>query len=136
MFQGDKIMSYIHYNPNPRNKDRIDCVVRAVARVFDTDWDTAYMRLTIQGFADKSILVDDLVWGQYLRNNGFKVRPLPDTCPNCYTVKEFANDHPYGYYLLKCYGHVVAVVNGDYYDSTDTGDEVPIYYYERSADHI
>lgn len=93
------------------------------------------MRLTIQGFSDKSPLVDDKVWGQYLRDNGFKVRPLPDTCPNCYTVREFAQDHPSGRYLLKTYDHVVPVINGDYYDTVDTGDDVPIYYYERSADH-
>lgn len=129
------MMSYVYYNPNPHKKDDIDCVVRAVARLFDIDWDTAYMKLSIQGFAQKSILINDKVWGQYLRDNGFKVRPLPDTCPNCYTVKDFVNDHPKGRYLLKCYGHVIAIVDGNYYDTSDTGDEVPIYYFERSVDH-
>lgn len=128
-------MPYVYYNPNPHRKDTIDCTVRAIARLFDTDWDTAYLRLTIQGYSDKSPFIDDKVWGQYLRNNGFKVRPIPDTCPNCYTVRDFANDHPYGRYLLKTYDHVVAVVDGDYYDTVDTGDDVPIYYYERSADY-
>ena len=27
--------------------------------------------------------------------------------------------------------HVIAVENGDYYDNWDSGDEVPIYYWER-----
>lgn len=128
-------MPYVYYNPNPYRKDVIDCTVRAIARLFDTDWDTAYLRLTIQGYSNKSPFIDDKVWGQYLRDNGFKVRPLPDTCPNCYTVRDFANDHQYGRYLLKTYDHVIAVVDGDYYDTVDTGDDVPIYYYERSADH-
>lgn len=128
-------MSYIYYNPNPAKKDTIDCVVRAVCALFDIDWETAYLKLSIQGFSDKSVFVDDAVWGQYLRNNGFKVRPLPEGCPNYYTVRDFAYDHPYGRYLLKCYGHVVAVVDGDYYDTSDTGDDIPIYYYERSVDH-
>lgn len=128
-------MPYIYYNPNPAKKDTIDCVVRAVCALFDIDWETAYLKLSIQGYADKSLLVDDAVWGQYLRNNGFKVRPLPDACPNCYTVRDFAYDHPYGRYLLKCYGHVIAVVDGNYYDTSDTGDSIPIYYYERSVDH-
>lgn len=127
-------MPYIYYNPNPLNKDEDDCVVRAITRLFDSDWDTVYMRLSIQGYANKSILVTDRLWGQYLRDNGFKVRPLPDTCPNCYTVRAFAQDHPKGRYLLKCYGHVVAVVDGDYYDTSDTGDMIPIYYFERMAD--
>lgn len=101
----------------------------------DMDWDTTYMKLAVQGFTDKSMMVDDRVWGNYLRSNGFRVMPLPNTCPFCYTVRDFANDHPRGRYLLKTYSHVIAVVDGDYYDSGDSGDEVPIYYFERSADH-
>lgn len=128
-------MPYVHYNPNPARKDTIDCVIRAISKLFDMDWDTAYMKIAVQGFADKSMPVDDKVWGNYLRNNGFRVMPLPNTCPNCYTVMEFAHDHPNGRYLVKTYGHVVAVIDGDYYDTFDSGDEVPIYYYERIADH-
>ena len=128
-------MPFVYYNPNPRGKYTIDCTIRAISKVMDMDWDKTFMKIAIQGFADKSMMVDDKVWGQYLRNNGFRIRPLPDTCPNCYTVRDFANDHPKGRYLLKTYEHVIAVVDGDYYDTGDSGDEVPIYYYERSADH-
>ena len=128
-------MPFVYYNPNPMGKYTIDCTIRAISKVMDMDWDTAFMKIAIQGFTDKSMMVDDKVWGQYLRNNGFRIRPLPDTCPNCYTVRDFANDHPKGRYLLKTYEHVIAVVDGDYYDTGDSGDEVPIYYYERSADH-
>jgi hypothetical protein len=128
-------MPYVFYNPNPAGKYTIDCVIRAISKLMDMDWDTTYMKLSVQGFSDKSILVDDKVWGQYLRNNGFRVMPLPNTCPSCYTVRDFANDHPYGRYLLKTYEHVIAVVDGNYYDTGDSGDEVPIYYYERSVDH-
>ena len=128
-------MPFVYYNPNPMGKYTIDCTIRAISKVMDMDWDTTFMKIAIQGFADKSMMVDDKVWGQYLRDNGFRIRPFPDTCPNCYTVRDFANDHPKGRYLLKTYEHVIAVVDGDYYDTGDSGDEVPIYYYERSADH-
>lgn len=79
-------------------------------------------------------MVTDSVWGQYLKDNGFRIVPLPNTCPNCYTVRQFAKDHPYGRYLVKTYEHVVAVIDGDYYDTSDTGDMIPIYYFERMAD--
>lgn len=39
----------------------------------DTDWDTTYMALTVQGFMDKSPFIDDKVWGQFLRKNGYRV---------------------------------------------------------------
>lgn len=124
-------MPYIYYNPNPHRRDTIDCAVRAISRLMETDWDTTYMALTVQGFMDKSPFIDDKVWGQYLYRNGYRVRPLPDLCPDCYTVREFAYDHPYGRYLVKTHEHVIAVVDGDYYDSGDSGNEVPLYYYER-----
>ena len=62
---------------------------------------------------------------------GFTMHPLPNTCPRCYTVSRFAADHPYGKFLVKTPGHVIAVVDGDYYDSRDTGGEVPIYYWRK-----
>ena len=129
-------MSYIYYNPNPQRKSTIDCVIRAISALMDSDWDTTYIKLSAQGFLDKSILVDDKVWGQYLKDNGYRIMPLPNTCPNCYTVKDFAYDHPHGRYLLKTYEHVRAVIDGNYYDTGDSGDENPIYFYERSVDRI
>ena len=59
---------------------------------------------------------------------------LPDQCPICYTVEKFCWEHPRGLFLLATGSHVVAVENGDYYDAWDSGNEVPIYYweYERS----
>lgn len=126
-------MPYIHYNPNPAGNYTIDCVVRAVSKLMDMDWDTAYFKLSIQGFVDKSILVDDKVLGNFLRQYGYRPVPIPDTCPNCYTVRDFAYDHPRGRFLVKTYDHVIAVIDGDYYDSGDSGDEIPIYYYRRSV---
>jgi hypothetical protein len=49
----------------------------------------------------------------------------------CYTIKEFCKDHPIGDYLLGTGSHVVAVLDGNYYDTWDSGSEVPIYYFKR-----
>ena len=127
-------MPYIHYNPNPRHLNTNDCTIRAISKLLDLDWDTTFLKIAFYAFSQKSMMVTDKVWGQYLKDNGFKLRPLPNMCPDCYTVREFAEDHPHGRYLVKTYEHVIAVVDGNYYDSGDSGDEIPIYYYERSAD--
>lgn len=71
------------------------------------------------------------VWGAYLRAKGFTRRIVPDTCPDCYTVREFAEEHPHGTYILALSGHVVAVKDGNYYDTWNSGDETPIYYWFR-----
>lgn len=122
-------MPYGHYNPNPKNKHTSDCVIRAVSKVFHISWDEAYMMLSAKGFTEKSVLTDDEVWSKLLSSNGFRMYPLINSCPDCYSVSAFANDHPAGAFIVKTPGHVVAVENGVYYDTTDSGSEVPIYYW-------
>ena len=73
------------------------------------------------------------VWGSLLYKKGFRQHVIPDTCPNCYSVKQFCSDYPYGKYLLATGTHVIAVEDGDYYDSWDSGDEVPIYYWRKEV---
>lgn len=69
--------------------------------------------------------------GEYLYRRGFDRYSVRNTCPNCYTVQDFCRDHPYGTYILKTHGHVVAVVNGDYYDTFDSGSDTVIYYWAK-----
>lgn len=71
------------------------------------------------------------VWGAYLRRLGFVKEMLPDYCPDCYSVRDFCLDHPYGQYVLMLSGHVVAVEDGCYYDTWDSGDEIPLFYWRK-----
>ena len=128
-------MSFVFYNPNPLKKDTIDCTVRAISKLFDLTWDRAFMKIVLEAFQQKSMPTADAVWGNYLRKNGYQRHIIPDMCPECYTVAEFAKDHPVGKYLLKTHEHVIAVCDGDYYDTFDSGNEVPIYYWERIANN-
>ena len=48
-----------------------------------------------------------------------------------YTVDDFCGDHPVGTYILAIDGHVVCVQDGFYWDTWDSGQEIPIYYWER-----
>lgn len=69
------------------------------------------------------------VWGRYLENLGWIFHRLPDTCPSCYTVRDFALDHPHGTYIIGTGDHAVAVIDGAVYDMWDSRDEVPVYVY-------
>ena len=72
----------------------------------------------------------NVVWMQALEDIGFERYNLENTCPNCYTVKQFCEDHPEGLFILGTGTHVVAVVDGKYYDSWDSGEEVPVFFFK------
>ena len=74
------------------------------------------------------------VWDSFLRENGYLRYAIPNTCPNCYTVQDFAKDHPKGRYLLATGSHVVAVIDGDYFDTWDSGFEKPKSYYTKQEE--
>lgn len=124
-------MSYIPYNANPIGRDTIDCTVRAIAAFLDSDWDTQFARISIYAFSKKDMMVVNNLWMGYLRSLGYRPHVIPDTCPDCYTVLDFCADHPTGVYLLATEGHVVAVKEGNYYDTWDSGNEIPFFYWER-----
>lgn len=126
-------MSYQFFNPNPAGRFVGDCTVRAICKLLDQDWDTVYVGTVFQGFLNKDMPSGNATWGSYLRRQGYIREVVPNTCPDCYTVKDFCKDHPKGRYLLALDGHVVAVVDGDYYDTWDSGNELPIYYWVKDV---
>ena len=120
-------------NLNPFGKHVGDCVVRALSLALDQDWDTTYLELMSQGFSMKDMPSSNAVWGQYLKNKGYKRYVIPDECPDCYTISEFCTDNPQGIYILGTGTHVVTVKDGSYYDTWDSGREIPLYYFEKES---
>ena len=124
-------MTYQFYNPNPVGRLVGDCSVRALTKALNIDWETAYTKLYVNGFMMGDMLSSDAVWGSILRQNGFYKEVVPDTCPDCYTAEDFANDHPSGIYVLGFGGHVATIVDGTLYDSWDSRREIPQYYWYK-----
>lgn len=120
---------YVYYNPNPKGKNVGDCTIRAICKATGQDWENVYTELYAQGCALSDMPSADHVWGSYLRWRGYKRYFTPDQ--DIYTVDDFCIDNPVGTYLLKLPGHVVCVVDGHYYDTWDSGGEIPLYYWAR-----
>ena len=127
---------FMKYNPNPEAYRTDDCTIRALTKAFNVSWDDAYDALAEHGRELGDMMHKNWVWGDLLIEKGYSRYTLPNTCPRCYTVADFAKDHPVGTYILGTGEHVVAVVDGDWYDTWDSGDEVPIIYYLRNNDGI
>lgn len=122
---------YVSYNGNPQRNNVIDCTVRAISKALNQNWEETYVGLCIEGFVLCDMPSANHVWGSYLKSKGFNRKIIPENCPIDYTVRDFARDNPEGIYILALSGHVVTVVDGDYFDTWDSGDEIPVYYWER-----
>lgn len=118
-------------NINPSHKVVGDCVITALAIVLEKTWDAIYIDLCLYGFELKNWGSSNDVWNKYLIDNGFVRDIIPNTCPDCYTVIDFCKDNPIGRFILATGSHVIAVINGKYYDVTDSGNEVISYYYRK-----
>lgn len=124
---------YINLNLNPFHRRADDCVVRAIAKILDKSWEEVYADLCLEGLRYYDMPSANHVWGSYLKKKGFQRHIIPDTCPQCYTVRQFTEDHPQGRYVLAISGHAVASVGKDYFDSFDSGDCVVVYYWTKEA---
>ena len=124
-------MSYIKYNSNPLNLSVGDCVIRAISKVTGMNWKETYLEFIIEGYAMADMPSDNRVCVRLLNRFGYIQRLLPRNCPACYTVKDFCIENPIGKFVVATGDHVVAVINGDYYDSWDSGNELLSYYFEK-----
>jgi len=123
---------YAYYEPNPEKRGVGDCAVRAISKALGQTWEETYVGLSLEGFVKGDLPNADAVWGPYLKKHGFSRYMLPDTCPECYTVEDFALDHPRGTFILSMPGyHVVTVMDGVVYDSWDSRNKVPTYFWTK-----
>lgn len=125
---------WVEYNPNPIEKRVGDCVIRAISKVLDQGWEKTFIDLCVQGFMMCDMPSSNAIWAAYLRHKGFKKKIIPDTCPECYTVKDFCEEHPQGRFVLGTGKHAVAVVDGCVFDTWQSEGELPIYYFEKAEE--
>lgn len=126
-------MAWYYINPNPSYNLVGDCVIRALSLATGDDWDKTYLGVVIKGYDMKDMPSSNAVWGAYLKSLGFKRYIIPNECSDCYTVNDFAKEHNSGVYILATGTHVVTVKDGDYYDTWDSGKEIPIYYFVKET---
>lgn len=127
-------MSYTYYQPNPAGKSVGDCTVRALSKALGKTWEQTYVGLALEGFQRGDLPNADTVWSKYLFDHGFRRHFIPDEGIGTYTVSEFADENPEGTFILSMPGqHVVCVVDGRYFDSWDSGNEMPLYFWSREA---
>ena len=121
---------WIRCNPNPLGKQTTDCVVRAISIATERSWRNVYRDLCDLGEIEAEMPNSNFVWGLDLKDQGARQFLLPESCPSCITVRAFCERYPTGIYVIGTGSHAVAIIDGDYYDSWDSGNEVPSYFWK------
>ena len=119
------------YNTNPTGRHVGDCTVRALCKALDLSWEQAYAMLAMQGYIMGDMPSSNSVFGAILKANGFVREAIPNECPDCYTLEDFANDHPEGTFVVGMSGHVATVLDGTIYDAWHSENEIPIYVWRK-----
>ena len=122
---------YSYYNANPYKIRVGDCVIRAISKALNQPWEDTYIDLTIQGYLMGDLLSSNAVWGAYLKSKGFTREIVSNDCPECYTINDFCEEYQQGVYVIGTGSHAVCVIDGTIYDTWQSGDETPIYYYRK-----
>lgn len=121
--------TYRYFNPNPVGNRTRDCIIRAMAAALDITWDDAFDLVAERAKQMGQTMDENAVYGSILRQYGFYRATVPNSCPDCYTAADFCRDHPHGIYVLGFTGHVAAVIEGQVWDSFDSSNEIPCYYW-------
>ncbi len=125
-------MAWRRYNPNSHGRKTTDCAIRAVAKALGLTWKQAFALIAERAYDIEDMMDANHVWGNVLESQGFRRNIIPYRCPDCYTIRDFCRDHPLGMYVVGTGSHVVTIIDGDWYDAWDSGNEIPIYYYWRT----
>lgn len=121
---------YIKFESQKKNAD--DCAIRAMMKLTDRDWITCYDELCDLGRKKKRMPNEWKIIELWLKNHGYIKRSFGKLHKGQHrlTVSEFVKQHNNGHFLLNLRGHVVACINGFYYDSWDCGYCKVLTYYE------
>ena len=124
-------MNYININPNPQNKLTGDCVIRAICLAEDKEWDDIFMELMMKAYIMKEMPTQNNVWGSYLHDIGYKRYMVSDDCPDCYSIKDFIEENPIGTFIVATGTHIVLSKDGQLFDTWDSSNEIPLFYFVK-----
>ena len=120
---------WVKCNPNPLGKDTSDCVIRAIAIATDKSWKRTYRELCDLGEIEAEMPSSNSLWGLYLKEQGATQFLLPESCPSCLSVRAFCERYKKGVYIVGTGHHAVCVIDGNYYDSFDSGSSITSYFW-------
>lgn len=111
---------YFYHNVNPLGEKEQDCVIRAISLATSTPYERVIELLENTGDYNSCEELCVCCYSKLLKNY-FHFTPV-----ECYgmTVSEFADEHPYGIFLIRMDGHLSCLINGIVHDIWDCNNEI------------
>lgn len=116
--------TYQYYQPNQKDiKDTYgDCVIRAFTKVTGKEWTQVFDELVPLARDFQAMPNSKVTYQQYLKNNGFVYTGVSNKAGTTRpSVESFSKSHKSGRFVLVTANHLVACVDGHYYDTWDSG---------------
>lgn len=117
---------YKYYQPNKKDikDDYGDCVIRALTKAMEKDWLTVFEQLIPYAREKQCMPNGKPAYEEYLKDNGFEYKGISNAKGSKRpTVQEFALHHKEGTFVLRVAHHLVACVDGIFYDTWDSGQK-------------
>lgn len=133
-----KSKRFQYYQPNKKDpKDTYgDCAIRAISKVLNLSWIETFDKL-VPIMREEQCLINGLpldVKKRIFGSLGFTYHGVSAAKGTKRpTVDGFAKDHPTGSYILRVAHHLVAVVDGQYHDTWDSGSCCLYGYFEKEV---
>lgn len=128
--------NYKYYQPNKKDlkDDYGDCVIRSLTKVLDMEWLQVFDELLPYARELQCMPNGKPCYEKFLKNKGFIYNGISNKKGSKRpTFDRFAKDHKTGTYVLRVAHHLVAVVDGFYYDTWDSGESSMYGYWEKNA---
>lgn len=111
---------FVYYNNNPYGIRTEDCVTRAITLVSELPYELVSEKLWLTADLYDCDRLCKFCYSNFI-NNVLKYKEV-----NCdkLTVGEFADENPYGCYLIRVEGHLTACIRGEIFDIWDCRDRL------------
>ena len=132
-----KNKNYKYFQPNKKDlKDKYgDCVIRSFVKTTGKDWLEVFDELMKIARNEQAIPNGKLCYEIFLKENGFKYTGVSNKKGSKRpTVLSFTQGHTEGVYVLIVANHIVASVDGVYYDTWDSGQCSMYGYWEKQIE--
>lgn len=125
---------FVYYQPNKMDlKDKYgDCVIRSLTKAMNKEWIEIFHELLPIAESFQCMPNSDVCYKTYLKQNNFTYHGISNKKGSIRpTVESFAKDHKQGTYVLSIAHHLVTCVDGQYFDTWDSGQKSLYGYYEK-----